>query len=341
MKREQKHSNDGGRYESDVGIDREEKDGKEEKKRERTGASRFFRSPPLALGVFVFLLCVASAAFSVVAAANEWTSPFVYLSYAVAAASLAYTVYLLVRLVPRWKKSITKKLKANPFVGELIDDYGYRTGVFAALSTFVNFAYAIFEAVMSLLTLSPWRGALAVYYGVLTAMRLGVTVNNRKERKKAKTQEDYRSYNENKVRVYRFCGILLIVLSAAMAGMVVQMIRDERGFEYAGLTIYAEAAYTFWRVTLSVVNLVKARKFQDPIVQAIRNINLAGATMSLLGLQTAMMAAFSLDKESAAWRTTMNSFSGGLVCGLTLLMGVFMIVNATKKLNDLQRGEEQ
>ena len=54
-----------------------------------------------------------------------------------------------------------------------------------------------------------------------------------------------------------------------------------------------------------------------------RKLGLAGALMSVLTLQTAMLAQFGGD---AAMRRTMNAVTGACVCSLVFCMAVFMAV---------------
>lgn len=93
-----------------------------------------------------------------------------------------------------------------------------------------------------------------------------------------------------RIRVYRTGGILLIVLTLALSAAVVQMVYANRAFEYAGLMIYASAAYAFYKIIMALYNLVKARKQSDFKIRAVRNINFADAAVSVLALQTAMVS---------------------------------------------------
>lgn len=60
-----------------------------------------------------------------------------------------------------------------------------------------------------------------------------------------------------------------------------------------------------------------------PCMPAAKMLGLAGALMSVLTLQTAMLAQFGGD---AAMRRTMNAVTGACVCSLVFCMAVFMAV---------------
>ena len=63
-------------------------------------------------------------------------------------------------------------------------------------------------------------------------------------------------------RSYHYCGWLLLILNAAISGMVVQMIWQNRSYSYPGFIIYASAAYTFYRLTMAIIRTVDVYKRQ-------------------------------------------------------------------------------
>lgn len=130
---------------------------------------------------------------------------------------------------------------------------------FGLVTWAVSVAYALFQGTLAVLSHSVWFGALAGYYLVLAFLRGGVILRGRK----GETEEEK---NLLRIRVYRTGGILLIVLTLALSAAVVQMVYANRAFEYAGLMIYASAAYAFYKIIMALYNLVKARqaeRFQD------------------------------------------------------------------------------
>ena len=73
----------------------------------------------------------------------------------------------------------------------------------------------------------------------------------------------------------------------------------------------------------SIVDLVRSRRLGSPLLSAARAINFVAATMSVLGLQTAMLARFSQDGE--AFRRTMNAITGAAVWSGAILTGAAML----------------
>lgn len=72
-------------------------------------------------------------------------------------------------------------------------------------------------------------------------------------------------------------------------------------------------AYTFYKITMAVVNMVKVRKTKSPILITIRNIGAADALVSMLTLQAAMFASFQ-DKNSL----NTNQINGAVTAGCGL-----------------------
>lgn len=44
-------------------------------------------------------------------------------------------------------------------------------------------------------------------------------------------------------RRYRLCGIILLFMNVALAGIVILVVHENSGFEYPGMLIYAMAAF--------------------------------------------------------------------------------------------------
>lgn len=113
-----------------------------------------------------------------------------------------------------------------------------------------------------------------------------------------------------------------------MGGMILLMIKTDSGYSYPGYIIYVSAMYTFYIGIISVVNLVKFRRLGDPVLSAAKVLNLVSAMMSILGLQTAMISAFSKDGEG--FRKLMNTLTGTVVYGAVIVIAVYMLIHSRK-----------
>ena len=269
----------------------------------------FFKTPPVWFIIISYPLTIALCTVAIVAVCLGFTSEWTYIAYAFAGITLAYSVYTIVRFAPKMKRATMDFLRSHAFTKRLLDEYGFRSIVFAMLSLFINIAYTIFNAVISIITSSLWFGAISMYHAILILMR-GDTLLSRN--KKPRTS-------------YIRCAILLILLSLFLSLAVWQMISKNLAFVRLGWTIYAYAAFAFYKITLSIINLIKSRN-EALTIKAIKYIGFSDALVSILTLQSSLLYAFSNGSYGFA-----NAITGGVACGLTLLIGIFMIIEARRK----------
>ena len=113
-----------------------------------------------------------------------------------------------------------------------------------------------------------------------------------------------------------------------MSGIIVLIYTSNMAFEYAGLMIYAVAAYTFYKLGIAIYNIFKARRYDNLYIQSIRNINLVSALVSILVLQVALFQAFAPEANLGV----ANGLTGGAVAIVILALSIFMIYKANKLL---------
>lgn len=292
----------------------------------------FLRRPPLCFLVFVWvatLLFVAGAFVLIAAGFDGWP---VYVVYGGSAVFFGYTVYTLVRGVPGVKAKIVAWAGRHPFADNLLGNYSFRTIVFSVLSFAVNIGFALFNGVSGIVYSSVWYGVLACYYVLLSALRGGILVGSYKAKKRS--GDSAARFAMYKLKIYRLCGIALFVLELGLGAAVTLMILSDRPTEYTEIMAITSAAYTFYKVIFAVINVLKVRRLQDPMLQCFRNINLADAAVSLLSLQVTLVAVFSDGTDSSM--RILNIVTGFCVCALTLVLGVVMIVRAGIKLKNFQ-----
>ena len=111
-----------------------------------------------------------------------------------------------------------------------------------------------------------------------------------------------------------------------MGGMIALMVRTNSGYSYPGTIIYLSALYTFYAMGLSIVNLVRFRRLGSPILSAAKVLSFIAALMSVLGLQTAMIAQFSAGNDG--YRRMMNTITGSCVYGAVIVIAVCMLLHS-------------
>lgn len=289
----------------------------------------------IAFYVFTVISIAGAVVFSIIGHGTSYA--FVaYIFYGLAAVTLGYTVYTIVIFVPVIKKKITEKLKAHNFTANVLEDYGYKTVVFALLSFIITVAFASMNLAGAILYRQVWYGAIAAYYFVLILFRGGVLLANKKCAKKFEGNAE--KYEKSKWQIYLASGLFLILLEFAMVGAVTQMMLSERPAQSGEIMAITTVAYTFYKITMAIYHLVKARKFNNPVTQSLRNLNFADACMSVVSLTVLMISTFDGETPSAAM-LYVKSAVGFAVCALIIALATFMIIKASKRLKSL-KGEE-
>ena len=290
-------------------------------------------NPPTWAKVLTFIITLLSATLSLVMVGlgleNGALAIIAYILFGIAGISLTYSVYLIIPLFPKMKTGIITWLESREFTRLILRNFGFRTVIFAIGSFLMSLLFSGFNAYMGIKNRSIWYGALAAFYIALAFLRGGVLAYHKSRIGKKIQNDEY-----VKAKVYRNSGIITLILNIALSSAIVQMIFSDAHFTYMGWTIFAYAAYAFYKITMSIIALIKAHKQTDLTVRAIRNINLVDSLVSILALQTALLSMFS---EGEINISIFNTFTGIVVSLLSVGIGIYMIASANKKIKEIQK----
>ena len=184
-----------------------------------------------------------------------------------------------------------------------------------------NLLYALYHGVLAAANRSVWFAVLCAYYAVLSAMRLSAVLCERRSRNAAAAGLDY--------FVMRLCGVLLVVLSLVVAGVNYISLSQNITRKYEEITMITIAAYTFYKLGLSVVRAVRRRRYPLPLHGVIRGTGYAETAASVLTLQRSMLVSF--EGMGEADIRTMNLLTGGGVCLFVFALGVGMLKKGKRK----------
>ncbi|MCH5209065.1 MAG: hypothetical protein J1F04_09275 [Oscillospiraceae bacterium] len=289
---------------------------------------KIFFLPPLP----TVLIAVPSFVLMILALAFNINNALAYVAYTLAAYSMVIVITVLPKIARGIRKSvksspITQKIYQNPLIKKFLDDVMLRTKFSLYQGFFINILYIGIKLFSGIYYNSLWFFALSFYYILLAVMRVSLLnyVNTHKSENDISAE----------FRRYRLCGIMLLAMNAALAVIVVFMVKQDKGFEYSGLLIYAMALYSFYSVIMAVMNVVKFRKHNSPVMSAAKAINLVAAMVSILSLETAMVSQFGGDDDSN-FRQIMTGVTGGGVCVIVLGMAIFMIVRSSINLKKIR-----
>lgn len=234
-----------------------------------------------------------------------------------------YAAIVTVNYLINLRRKVLNVADRYEFTRNLHKDYVFRSIFLSACAFLCNLGYTVFLASLAFLYDSVWYGALAVYYIMLAAARGGVLVQNNKYERKYKY--DYHSLQKAKVGTYRYCGIMMLALTAALGVSVAELLLGGEPRTASGF-IYVFAAVAVYKVVNAIIQFVRSSKRDDLAVRSVWYINLAVTLVSVLTLQTVILSAYPTSVDSAIF----NGITGFLVCLITLILGAFMIVHSVR-----------
>jgi len=267
----------------------------------------------------VFLVC------SMVFLGTE--SPIAIISYVIA----AYTLTVWCFKIPKLIKFFKTFKNENKYARKWQDDMRLRVNTTLYGSLAWNALYGIFQLWLGVYHHTFWFFSFGVYYICLALMRLFLVMHTRKYT----TGEKMRT----ELIKYRACGWIFLVMNLALALIVFFMLYWNRTFQHHMITAIAMAAYTFTSFTMAIVNVVKYRKYNSPVISASKAINFAAACVSMLTLTSTLLTTFSDETMDEISQKFMLGSAGFAVLGVVVIMAIYMIVVSTKKLKtEVQNG---
>lgn len=273
-----------------------------------------FFAPPVVFAALIYIFLTGQ---------NDSTPAYVI--YGMSAYCLTVLVLPLPRLIQDAKASVMRRINGMAFGGRYVNDLAFRGSVSIYRGMTVNFLYVLFRIVVGIRYASMWFISMAVYYLVLGVLRLSLILSYRQK------------VNIDELRCYRRTAWLLFLLNIPMGGMITLMVLTNSGYSYPGYVIYLSAMYTFYTMVTSVINLVRFRRLGSPILSAAKVLNFIAALMSILSLQTAMIAQFSAESDS--FRKTMNAITGGVIWLCVILTAVYMLRRSRKMQSEVKSVE--
>lgn len=273
-----------------------------------------FFAPPVVFAALIYIFLT-----------GQNNSTPAYVIYGMSAYCLTVLVLPLPRLIRNAKVSVMRRINGMAFGGRYVNDLAFRGSVSIYRGMTVNFLYVLFRIVVGIRYSSVWFISMAVYYLVLGVLRLSLILSYRQK------------VNINELRCYRRTAWLIFLLNIPMGGMITLMVLTNSGYSYPGYVIYLSAMYTFYTMATSVINLVRFRRLGSPILSAAKVLNFIAALMSILGLQTAMVAQFSVESDS--FRKTMNAITGGVIWLCVILTAVYMLRRSRKMQSEVKSVE--
>lgn len=275
--------------------------------------------PPLWLAAVFALLCAAAMLLI-----DNWSdTPVAYAVYVVSFYLLSVLIAFFIVVLPGKYKEIRQHIYDHPLGHKYLTDASFKVRVSLFNSLVVTLAYSVFNMVSGFLSSSLWLCAIAVYYILLSAIRF-ILFQHLEKKKQSGLAAEYRSY--------RTAAILMMMLNLTLSAFVHNMIVKSDAMAFSDIYVITSATFTFYFLTMSIVDIVKTRKYHSPVMSAAKAIRFAQALVSLLTLEASMLAHFG---DSEAFKRTMLFSTGTGVCAIVLSMSIYMIVRANQEIKKI------
>ena len=135
-----------------------------------------------------------------------------------------------------------------------------------------------------------------------------------------------------KALLFSYIAIMITLIPVAAVFLVFSMV-------YIGTNTipsyisYVLAAYTFTTFTFAIINTVKYRKYNSPVLSAGKAASLAAGAVSILTLESTMLTTFNGGSMDLTSRRIMLGCTGAAVSIFIIVMAIYMIVQSSKKLS--------
>lgn len=247
-------------------------------------------------------------------------SPIAYAVYVLSFYTLCVLCVYFSIVFPKTFREIRRKVYEHPLGNRYMTDAAFKVRISLFTSLGINLAYSALKLGTGIYYRSLWIGAIAVYYILLSTIRF-ILLYHMERKKDAGLVGEYRSY--------RVTAVLMMCINLTLSGIVLNMLLRENTPAISDVLVITSAAYTFYILTVAVIDLFKYRKYQSPVMSAAKAIRFAQALVSMLSLEASMLVQFGNDEN---FRKLMLALSGAGVCVIVVAMSGYMIVRANREI---------
>lgn len=286
--------------------------------------------PPLWL--IVLLTVFGTVALITVFVKGLEGHPLAYVVYVVSFYILIVLCLACWKTIPGYYKSIKGKVYDNKYANRYLTDVAFKTHVNLYRSLIINLLYVAMNAVSGVIYNTHWFGIFAVYYAIMAMMRFLLIRYVR--------HNQIGASRLGELKRARLCAYILMTVNLALSGAVLMMVYFDRGFAYQGFFIYVMALYTFYITTTAIIEMIKYRKYNSPVMSVSKIIKLAAALFSMLFLETAMFSQFG-GETSPQVQQMMIMATGAGISVIVVAMAMYMIVRSTKEIREYRKRNKE
>ena len=284
--------------------------------------------PPI--WMMVILVIASAVALTLIFVKGMEESVPAYIVYVLAFYTLSVVTVFCVMVLPKQCSTIKQKIYDDPFGNRFLTDRVFRTNISLSVSFVISMLYVGIHLWSWHALKSYWFMVLAVYYVIMAVMRFLLVRYVRIQRIGTNILGEWKRA--------RICAYILLLTNLSLSGAVLMILYQHKGYDYPGITIYVMALYTFYALTMSIVDIVKCRKLGSPVMSTAKIVSLSAALVSLLNLETAMFAQFGADLTPEHQRIFII-LTGAGVSITVVTLSALLIVNANNEIRRIKNGE--
>ena len=284
--------------------------------------------PPVWL--MVILVIISAVALTLIFVKGLEESIPAYIFYVLAFYTLTVVTIFCAKVLPKQYSTIKQKIYDNPLGNRYMTDRVFRTNVSLSISFVISMLYVGINLWSWHMLGSYWFMVLAVYYVIMAVMRYLLVRYVRIQKIGTDILSEWKRS--------RICAYILLLINLSLSGAVLMILYQHRGYDYPGIMIYVMAMYTFYALTMSILDIVKYRKMGSPIMSTAKIVSLSAALVSMLNLETAMFAQFGGDMSPGNQRIFIMLTGAGISITVVTL-SVILIVRATKEIRREKYGK--
>lgn len=251
-----------------------------------------------------------------------------YAIYGISFYGLSITIAFFIKNGKGKFKKLKTRVYNTKYGNRYFTDIDFKTNVSLYFNLLVNIGNIALNIIYGFVFNTNWFFILALYYATLTVVRFFLALYTRKNTLGSNMLGEWRRT--------RLCAAVLTLINLSLTGVVLMMMYQNKGFTYAGIFIYVMATYSFYHVTVAIVELIKHRKYDSPIINSVKSVKLAAALVSMLSLETAMLSSFGSNMPDSEKRIFIAATGAGISI-IVIGLSSYMIVKSTNEINKLRK----
>lgn len=178
----------------------------------------------------------------------------------------------------------------------------------------IGFAFALYNGVIGIVCRSLWNGAICVYYFLLAGIRaIIISLHGKEAAGRHKRDAAHRR------KTCFATHMVLILMNISLVVPAAVMVTDGRSYTYGLIPAITMAAYTAYRITMSIIHYRRSRHNANIYVAELRAINVIDSLVAVLTLQNALIV------TNGGMTDEMQTLSAWTSAGILVIIAVITV----------------